>query len=247
MGARRASGTAVVAVVGGVLLVTLLVTWAATIGPGEVLRGDGPTAQREEPTETPSPTDTASPGASTADLDDTDPGNVKVIAAIAIGLQLLLLGVFLFGAYHGARVVHDTLRGRSPRRGRRTPPPEEVEFDVLEQPAELVRELAGGAAAQRDLLASGSPRNAIVEVWNRFETLAASAGARRRPWETSSEFTLKVLAAADADSTAVARLAGLYREARFSDHELTEEHRAAAESALAAIHAALAAGPQVDR
>ena len=46
MGARRASASAVVAVVGGVLLITLLVAWAASIGPSEVLRGDGPTAER---------------------------------------------------------------------------------------------------------------------------------------------------------------------------------------------------------
>ncbi len=53
MGARRASASAVVAVVGGVLLVTLLVAWAASIGPSEVLRGDGPERLQAEPSETP--------------------------------------------------------------------------------------------------------------------------------------------------------------------------------------------------
>ena len=50
-----------------------------------------------------------------------------------------------------------------------------------------------------------------------------------------------MLEAVDADSSAVSRLAALYREARFSDHELTEEHRAAAVAALEAIHAGLTA------
>ena len=113
---------------------------------------------------------------------------------------------------------------------------------MLDRPDLLTHELSEGASAQRALLSAGTPRNAIVEVWNRFEALAAKAGASRRPWETSSEFTLRVLEAVDADSSAVAQLAGLYREARFSDHELTEEHRAAAVAALEVIHAGLAAG-----
>ena len=40
MGARRASATAVAAVLGAVLLITLLGVWAASIGTGDVLRGD---------------------------------------------------------------------------------------------------------------------------------------------------------------------------------------------------------------
>ena len=40
MGASRAPVTAVAAVVGGVLLVAVLVTWAASIGPSGVLTGE---------------------------------------------------------------------------------------------------------------------------------------------------------------------------------------------------------------
>src|SRR5215213_6338642 len=52
MGATRAPVTAVGAVVGGVLLVAVLVTWAASIGPSGVLQGEGPQAQRLTPSET---------------------------------------------------------------------------------------------------------------------------------------------------------------------------------------------------
>ncbi len=52
MGARRASVTAVAAVVLGVLVVSVLVTWAASIGPSGVLRGDGPERMRAELSET---------------------------------------------------------------------------------------------------------------------------------------------------------------------------------------------------
>lgn len=239
MGARRASTSAVVAVVGGVLIVTLLVAWAAAIGPGEVLRGDGPTPQRVAPT-TEEATESASPGPTADEMGEEDPsGHVDLLFALALGLQLLLLGLFVVGVFQGARVARESLGKR--RRHPRAPPVEAVAFDLMDSPEALTRELASGAAAQRDLLRSGTPRNAIVEVWNRFETLASNVGATRRPWETSSEFTLRVLEAVDADSSAVSRLAALYREARFSDHELAEEHRAAALAALEVIHAGLTA------
>ena len=101
MGARRASTSAVVAVVGGVLIVTLLVAWAAAIGPGEVLRGDGPTPQRVAPT-TEEPTESASPGATADEMGEEDPsGHVDLLFALALGLQLLLLGLFVVGVFQG--------------------------------------------------------------------------------------------------------------------------------------------------
>ena len=105
-------------------------------------------------------------------------------------------------------------------------------------PAEAVaREMVADAAAQRDLLlATASPGNAVVACWQRFETQAEAAGMARHPWETSSEYTMRVLDLVDADQPAVSRLGALYREARFSEHALTEEHRAQAVAALDAIH-----------
>jgi hypothetical protein len=42
-----------------------------------------------------------------------------------------------------------------------------------------------------------------------------------------------------ADPSAVSRLAALYREARFSEHEITEDNRQAAVEALRDIHASI--------
>jgi hypothetical protein len=240
MGARRASASALVAVVGGVLLITLLVAWASAIGPSEVLRGEGPTVERSDPTEDPYESETTSQDVLDALEEglDRERGHSTVLNGVAVVIMVLLLAVLLFWAYKVARWGVAEWRSRE----RREAPPPDVDFDVLGESAALVREIADGAAAQRDLLQAGTPRNAIVEMWNRFETLAGNAGATRRPSETSSEFTLRVLGAVDADSSAVARLAALYREARFSDHELSEEHRAAAVAALEAIHAGLTAG-----
>jgi hypothetical protein len=57
---------------------------------------------------------------------------------------------------------------------------------------------------------------------------AEAAGIGREPWETSAEFTLRVLDLVSADERAVAELSVLYREARFSDHDLDEAARTAA-------------------
>jgi hypothetical protein len=104
-----------------------------------------------------------------------------------------------------------------------------------------VEEISRDAAEQRRLLLEGSPRNAIVECWHRFEEQAADAGLERHAWETSSEFTLRMLDLVAADSSAVAELAVLYREARFSTHPLDEGTRARAVADLDAIHAGLLA------
>ena len=73
----------------------------------------------------------------------------------------------------------------------------------------------------------------------RFEIQGDRAGVGRHSWETSSEFALRMLERVDAESGAVNRLAGLYREARFSDHEITESHRADALVALDRIRRSL--------
>ena len=62
---------------------------------------------------------------------------------------------------------------------------------------------------------------------------------RARTWETSSEFTLRLLDRVSADPGAVARLEALYHEARFSTHEIDESRREAAVEALQAIHLSL--------
>jgi hypothetical protein len=95
------------------------------------------------------------------------------------------------------------------------------------------------ATEQFELLLGGEPRNAIVAAWDRFEEQAERAGSARKLWETSSEFTLRLLDAVSAAPDAVSRLAALYREARFSEHEITESNRRAAVEALRDIHTSM--------
>ena len=237
MGARRASVTAVAAVVGVVLLMTVLVALAASIGPSGVLTGDGVDPVRTTPT----PTETSESPTVGSTVNDPErirnslPEDNDLLRVIAVVLELLLAVVVAYFLYRGGRWAWQTWRGR----GRPAPRPVEVDFDVLGRPDVLARQLAADADAQRQVLLGGTPRNAVVEAWSRFEARAGEIGADRRPWETSSEFTLRVLEAVEADPAAVAGLAALYREARFSDHELTEPDRRDALAALDVIHASL--------
>ena len=240
MGASRAPVTAVAAVVGGVLLVAVLVTWAASIGPSGVLTGEGPAAARSTPAET---TSLEAPTGDSAEqvrdrLAKRYAGDHPILRAIAFVLELIALGAVLYVLFRVGRWAWQAFDARR----RPHPPPEEIEFDVLEGPRRLAEEITRDAAEQRRVLLEGSPRNAIVECWHRFEQQAAGAGLERHPWETSSEFTLRMLDLVAADSHAVAELAVLYREARFSTHFLDESARQRAVADLDAIHAGLLAG-----
>lgn len=230
---RRAATTAVLAVLGATVVV-LLLGWAATIGPADVLEGDGLEPVRTS--ETPTPTRTAPEDASAADPQDaraeprpTHPWVGRVIAGVllaGVGIGVGLLVRALVRAWHRRdRGVDEAL-----------PPPGAGE--VL-APRDVAADLRADVAEQEDALAAGEPRDAIVACWHRFETTTAAAGARRQAWETPAEHVTRVLRTLGADEPATRRLADLYREARFSRHPMTEAHRADAATALAAVHASL--------
>ncbi len=88
-------------------------------------------------------------------------------------------------------------------------------------------------------LDEGTARNAIVACWSRLEHDIAAAGLMPMPSETSAELTERVLSRVAVDGGAVVELADLYREARFSKHEMGDDERDRARAALQRIHASL--------
>jgi hypothetical protein len=219
-------------VLGTTLLLVLLTTWAAAVGPHDVLRGDGPDRVHDELTDQPpedrppapdevEPQDLSERGSSVA-------GSV-LKAVVELGFAALLLWALLTLA-RGRRLLHRRRRDRQ-----RPEPEEEVDFEVLD-PQRVGDALVADATAHRALLLDGTPRNGIVACWHRFEVQASSIGLAREPWETSSEFTLRLLESVDADPAAVRDLAELYREARYSDHEVLESARQRALGALDTVH-----------
>jgi len=229
-----ASAAAVVGVLAAVGLMLLLVTWAATIGPQQVLTDEGnpPTY----PSLSPSQSATEEPTG--RDAQGTSAGQGDVYAAAVTVVATLLAAVLMLAVLLTAM---RWLLTRDWRRKQRDPDPDEVAFDPLDAPALLAEKLAAGARGQREALATGSPRNAIVACWHSFEELAEGAGVHRQSWETSSEFTMRVLDTLSADGAAVLRLAELYRDARHSEHDITEANRRSAAEALEAIHRSLGA------
>ena len=239
----RASLTAVGGVVAAVGLMLLLVTWAASIGPQQVVHDEGTSstssALPSSPTASPSGT-----GGTGRQLPVR--GHQDVLFTVLTFVAVLLAVLMILAVSLSALPWLLTWRRERSRR-RREPEPLEVAFDPLEAPAKVAAELVRDARAQRQLLEEGSPRNAIVACWHRFEQQAAAAGVRRRDWETSSEFTIRILDRLSADSAAVLHLADLYRLARHSDHAVTEADRAAALDALDAVHRSLSAVSTGDR
>ena len=237
MTVRRTRSVAVAAVVAAAALVVALTAWAATSGPNGVLTGDG-----FDPAGPPSaePTPTATAGSDDAPF--ANPPGTETHEWVRLVALLLQVAIMLLAAYLLLRYVllpaGRWARSRARQRRRyRAEERDADEFTVLAPAEAVAREMVADAAAQRDLLlATAVPGDGVVACWHRFETQAEAAGMARHPWETSSEYTMRVLDLVDADQPAVSRLGALYREARFSEHALTEEHRAQAVAALDAIH-----------
>jgi hypothetical protein len=116
------------------------------------------------------------------------------------------------------------------RRGSRQRPDD---FEIL---ADVAAAISADAEEQRAALHHGSPRNAIVACWLRLEAAVVAAGVTRDPADTSAELTQRVLASHHVEPVAIARLADLYREARFSEHPMGEDARRAAIESLDAVH-----------
>lgn len=89
------------------------------------------------------------------------------------------------------------------------------------------------------VLHEGEPRNAIVACWMQLEAEAAWAGIPRLEHETSTEYVQRVVSTASVDAGPIGELAQLFREARFSDHEIDETHRVQAIAALERVERAL--------
>ena len=240
-------------------LFLVVVAWATLIGPDEAFTGPGPRPAPAAPrTESciPLPVRTAADGTETVVIpDDYDQRDYCEPPADSVSnyrdfveqnpppfwvnvlVTVLLLGLLAFVVLGTLWLVVAAIRSVVARResDERTA----LGFDALSEPERVGEAVVADAEEQEAVLRAGDPRNAIVATWHRFEVQGERAGVPRRASETSSEYALRILDLADADTTPVTRLAELYREARFSDHAITEQHRTEALGALAAIRSSL--------
>jgi hypothetical protein len=229
---------AAIAVLAGVLVAVL---FAAITTAGEVRLIDGPPTFLDgaEPGVVAPP---PSPDELVDDVVVDEPNDREPSPLVELIARLLVWTALTFAAVVAAVLIwrhRPTFQRRRRRRDRDRP------LDVL---ADVATTINDSADAQRAALGRGSPRNAIVECWLLLEKAVIDAGVPRRPADTSAELTERVLADHEVDAAAIAGLAALYREARFSEHEMSESSRRAAIDALTRVHDSLdRAAPRVRR
>src|SRR6476659_3528786 len=193
------------AIVGRAVVMAALVV-AALGQPVPLL--SGPVAVQTIP---PVPTVTSPLPTATTTATPFDPSPVLVVL-----VQVILVLVALVLVLALVQLVRSLLRRRPHLELH-----EEPDFAIPLVPSELLE-----AARERlQDLESGEPRNAIVAAWIGLETSAAATGLPRLPAETSTDYTERVIGVWPVDSERLGDLAALYREARFSVHELGETHR----------------------
>ncbi|MDX6357214.1 MAG: hypothetical protein QOH37_268 [Nocardioidaceae bacterium] len=233
MSTARRGATAAAGALAGVVIVLLFVILAARAGPSGIIHGTG----HDGVFHPASPTTSAPPNQHGGHLRPGPPASTPWwVHVILLGLAAIACGLVLLSALSAFGLLRQI---SLPGRRRAVVEADEVEVDWLEDPVAAAEVIRRGSDLREQLLRTGSPRNAIVACWNRLEEQATEVGLEPRVWETPSEFTTRVLGVLARDQDAVARLQGLYVEARFSRHEITEEHRERAIEAVRRIHGSL--------
>jgi hypothetical protein len=180
------------------------------------------------PNRTPAtPPPQANPTATTAPPTTTNQGSVPgwvhillITIGIALGVAIATLAVLY---------VVKLLRGLDLHRSTRNEP---NIADVELAPEDVARALTEAVDETLIAIERGETREAIIACWLRLEDIAGEAGVSRRPAETASDLTERVLATYQVSAATLSRLADLYREARFSAHRLDDTARDEARSAL---------------
>jgi len=211
-----------------VALGLLLVVWAATTGPVGVL---SPSGRIVRP-------DRVGGDQATATATPNQPTLRETTKDVELKFDLSWLGDLIAYGFFLALAVAVVLALRWLWQNRWHPPPKPVEreFTVLPDVDRLAESVRDDRGRQLAAVAEGSPRNGIVACWLSLEESVRSAGVQPHPADTSTELVVRVLHSLDLDPRAISRLAALYREARFSEHELGEDARDEARAALGRLH-----------
>lgn len=109
---------------------------------------------------------------------------------------------------------------------RRTPTPDEARDD------DAAVALLTVEASMADLAEPADPRQAVIAAYARLLEGLRDVGAGRQPAEAPFEHVSRVLSTHGVRAGPLRTLTGLFTEARFSTHTITEDHRSAAWTAL---------------
>jgi hypothetical protein len=222
----RWTGRSIVAVTVAVAAFAVLMVVSAS-GPVSMWH-DPPPSPPERPTATVDTIPVYESTPMTGEMGEPPDSDVLRVIVTVVGIVLIVMVLYAVASTFLGRIRVRRRFGpkAQPHAALPEPPPETIEMDVEGQLAALEH---------------GTPRNAIVECWLRLEDDVAAAGLPRQASETSAEFTTRVLASYSLDAGPIVELAALYREARFSRHELGAAERDRALVALRSVHASLGA------
>jgi len=157
--------------------------------------------------------------------------SIAAYLVVAFVLVLMLLGLLLVG---------DLLRFPSRRRWGRPAVSSDAELEDSAWEAEEHTLPDAVQVALREVADHPDAREAVVRAWLLLGEAAATAGTARRPAESAREYAHRLAASHRLPARSLERLAALYREARFSDHEMHPEQRDLARRELFALQTALA-------
>jgi hypothetical protein len=104
--------------------------------------------------------------------------------------------------------------------------PTEAEAQILQ---------SGLAAAIQILSSDRDLSNAVVQAWQGLQDAAATAGLHRRPAETASEFTARILYRSRGSAQPIAVLLSLYQRVRFGEHAPSAEEIETARHSLVVL------------
>jgi hypothetical protein len=102
---------------------------------------------------------------------------------------------------------------------------------------ELADQVSSTFDAALARLLRGEREAAIIACWLRLERLVEAAGFPRAQSETSTELVRRLSAVLSLSERPLSELAALYREARFSNHRMSEQALAEAKQALGQLRA----------
>ena len=220
---RRGQG-----LLGAGVVTLLLAAWVSATGPVAIFaRADLTTFRAKAPGEDFGSTEvTRSEGRRSSDVLPGE-GHPLLAAIVTWTATVLLALVVLALLVAAARAVRTWWRTR-------TEPVVEADADLL-VPEVLLR----GAREGEELLAIGTPANAVVAAWVALESAVRAVGVRDDATRTSTELVTVVLRSYAVDRAPLDTLAALYREARFSTHPIGEEVRDHAREALQQVQVEL--------
>ena len=179
-------------------------------------------------------------------LDGEVPALDRVASALSMVLAAIVIAVavavVLIGLWQLGRAVRRLIELRLARSVGRVTTGAYDDDVVTDDSEEVLRRRVADelAALSADLEDLADPREAVIACYLRMERALAEAGSPRHPAESPLELLARVLGEQDVPEPDVRRLTELFSEARFSDHPVTDDMRAAARRSLAGIADALA-------